>query len=551
MSTKSAISTWADEISYEDSIRILTNLAREHAKKAGPFEKDIVTFLSSRDFAALCDYELTYDASVPVDNYINARQALAFFQKLEPLELNIDKESVAYKKFVECEDLCRETNIRLRSLRQSGNYPTDVSSILFLATQKIAKIVSDVPSLERLDFTFGPGANTSVKASASSPRHKLGARLACSAEAVQYAASVLAELPHMAMLHADMESDVSFYVSVEIHAGKVQFVPKTAKTFRTICVEPILNSIAQKGIGKFLRARLAKYGVDLSDQTRNQKLARLGSLDGSLATIDCSSASDLISKEIVAELLPYDWYSLLSHFRTGNVTYKGQPITLEKFSSMGNAYTFELETVIFYGLAHSVCAWLGLPTTNVSVYGDDIIVPTEAYETLVRVMEFCGFLVNTKKSYSSGPFRESCGKDYFLGVDIRPYYQKSLVSGQTLFVLHNFYVRNFEFRMAKKVLKYIHPDLRIYGPDGYGDGHLLGDWQPKRSKRTSRSGWEGGVFDTFVLKSRRNIKPVPGDRILPVYSIYVRPDEAETFLVPSDHFVVRGSAGVKRISIYT
>lgn len=547
---------WDQEYSYDESITILTDLARAHIKQSGPYRDTLRDLLRRRDWAGLCDFELVYRYDDHPLHLIHARQALGFFQKLEALRLGVDKEAVAWDKFQKAEAYCKATNQIFRAYNEGGCcFPSDVNSVLHGAQRKIARILGDVPSLEKLQFSFGPGANTSVKARASSPRWKLGARLECSSELIQSVSALLSEAPLWAALHATEESEDSYKVDVNIVPGKLQFVPKNAKTYRSIVIEPILNSFAQKGIGKYLQGRLAFAGVDTTDQSRNQKLAFQGSRSGSLATVDLSMASDTISKEVVASLLPLDWFSFLSQYRTGKVEYRGQTLVLEKFSSMGNAFTFELETLIFYALAWSVCSYLGLPTGWTSSYGDDIIVPVEAYPLLKQVLETCGFSINTEKTFASGPFRESCGTDFWRGIEIRPYYQKHLVSGQSLFVLHNFYMRSFDFASARNVLKYIHPTLRLFGPDGYGDGHLIGDWShAKPSKNTLARGWEGTRFDTFTLKSKRNFRMTPGDYVSPAYSIYIAGTPNLDMIDikdPVDPYVVRGHCGVKRISIYT
>jgi len=547
---------WDQEFTYDESIKILTDFAWSHVKEAGPYSDILGTFLRNRDWSGLCAFELPYTHDDNALHLLHARQVLGFFTKLEKLKLaGVDKELVAWDRFQESESMCATTNAFFRDLRKGRYMHPSVCSVLHGAQRKIARILGPLPSWSELHFAFGPGANTSVKASASTPRWKLGSRLECSSELAPSAPALIAESPIWAEFHARGETSDHWILDIDIVPGRLQFVPKNAKTYRSIVIEPLLNSFGQKGIGSFLKTRLALAGIDTSDQTRNQELARQGSVTGSLATIDLSMASDTISKELVASLLPLDWFSFLSQFRTGKVEYRGTLIELEKFSSMGNAFTFELETLIFYALAWSVCDFLRLPTGWVSAYGDDIIVPSEAYTLLEWVLQVCGFSVNQNKSFSSGPFRESCGADYWHGIDIRPYYQKSLVSGRTLFLLHNYYMRQLDFKRAKMVAKRIHPTLRLYGPDGYGDGHLLGDWSHCRtSKKNLEAGWEGVRFDSFTLKPKRDFRMAPGDRIAPAYSTYVQESSSFSFTDitdPSDQYVVRGSRGYKRVSIYT
>lgn len=537
---------WDKPYALEESLKIQRDLALRHLSRLKQPPGDLVFYLTSGAWNEVLSYELDYNRDA--EFCLEVRQALAFFSKFEPLPLGIDKEAAAFEKFRESEDRCRETNRRLRSMRSANGLglQSEIASVLHGAQRKIASMLGPVPSYGQLKFSFGPGANTTVKASRSSPRWKLGAGLVCSNELISSVDYLLSEVPNWVQLHCVSEDDAFYKVDVSTACAKLQFVPKTAKTYRSICIEPILNSFAQKGIGGFLRGRLGRIGINLQDQTRNQTLACKGSVDSSLATVDLAAASDTISIEVVADLLPLDWYSFLSRFRTGRVEYNDETLILEKFSSMGNAFTFELETTIFWGLAVATCEFLQLPTENVSVYGDDIIIPKDAFLLLRSVFEYLGFQINTAKSFVDGPFRESCGADWLLGLDIRPYYQKNLVSGETLFVLHNFYMRRFDQAMAAVVLEYIHPTLRIFGPDGYGDGHLIGSYEPRQHRRASTHGYSGVLFDTFTHKPRRNFAKAKGDWVLPAYSIYVSSHDDIV-----DHFTVRGTQGYKKISVYT
>ena len=85
---------------------------------------------------------------------------------------------------------------------------------------------------------------------------------------------------------------------------------------------------------------------------------------------------------------------------------------------MGNGYTFELETLLFYCLVEAVCGKDG----RLSVYGDDIICPSNRAAVVTRLLKFCGFSLNEDKSFSEGFFRESCGGHFYRGVDVKPFY---------------------------------------------------------------------------------------------------------------------------------
>lgn len=548
---------WISEHSVPESLLLLEQLSKTCCDLGGPLTRSIYQLVEKHQWAEVVDFKFDYEADFSVNDFLYARQIHGFFSKYEKLPLGVDKRAVAIETFLSAEQKCRETNRILRF----GHPPSQergVEQVLYTAQRKIARILGDVPNFGDFNFCFGPGANTNVRGTHSSPRFKLGAPLVCSTELAITAGTFLEEVPHWVAAHAHTESETTWLVHVTTAPGVVTTVPKNAKTHRTIMIEPLLNSFFQKGIGQYVRQRLQLFGVDLQDQSRNQKLACQGSYTGSLATIDLSSASDTMSTGLVAMLLPLVWFNLLSRLRTGDaVMPDGSCLSLAKFSSMGNGFTFELESLIFYALAASCVEVLSLDQRDVSVYGDDIIVPVESYGLLKTVLEYVGFVLNTDKSYMSGPFRESCGADYLHGIDIRPYYQKDSVSGRTLFSLHNWCIRHGERDLAAAVVHCIAAPLRLYGPDGFGDGHLIGDFPYACPRRLRRLGWEGSVFETYSLKQKRSMRPsLCGDAVLPVYSIYTR-DEGNSQCshlddgVVSDHHVVRGSTGYSKISIYT
>lgn len=574
---------WLDRHTYDESIKVLSTLAHHHAQQSGRFEPAISSFLTAGDFGGLLDLELDYKFSDDPMHLYHARQALAFFEKFEPLRLpdiHGTKTLNAFRRFARSEVSCRLVNDRFCEYRLGTpmEYPFDV--ILTDARDKIARILGKAPSLADLDMTFGPGATVSTKKSASCFRVKLGEAPECSHELEPFVDRLLSQLPAYTLLHGKRNPVDLDSVDIEVRLayGRLQFVPKDAKKFRTIIVEPGLNVLLQQGLGKQIRKRLLKKaGVDLCDDKRNQMLAKQGSVSNQLATVDFSSASDTIAHQLVAFLLPEDWSVLLSLARTGTVTYEGLLIPLEKFSSMGNSFTFELESLIFWALAWSCLRHLQLSNTDLSIFGDDLIIPSSAYHLCELVFSFCGFTINREKSFHEGPFRESCGGDFFLGNDIRPYFQKEYVSPESLFTLHNFYMRTFQFNEASLVRKFLHPDLIIFGPDGYGDGHLIGAWSPNR-KRVKLSipgkrkklrvdpkdlGWDGCFFYSY-----RHVSPSLrarhfGDELLPSYSVYARGEgdlleEPQTQSSPQEglwadpkYFTVPGSRGYEKVSIYT
>lgn len=559
--------SWINNKTSEESLEILGQLSEQCSILGGPLSKALYELVVRKDYLSLVEYDIDYNVVVDSNDLVYARQILGLYQKLDILDLGYDKANVAADRYVQAERMCLETNSRLQILAQNPQYwDSDVALVFHHATRKIASILGPVPALEDLNFRFGPGANTNVKSALACPRAKLGAAFECSTNFADTVGMFLSETPLWAAQHSHEESEDSYSVNVHVAPGKVIFVPKNAKTHRSISVEPLLNSFFQLGVGTYLKGRLLRSGLDLYDQTKNQSMACEGSCNGSTATVDLTMASDCLSSLLVMDLLPFDWFDLLDQLRTATIELpaeitpdvlekhsmtkfmrRGAPYTTEKFAGMGNGFTFELESLIFWGFCLGVVEVLRLDPSLVSVYGDDLIVPVEAVPLLTRVLSVAGFSINRGKSFTEGPFRESCGADYLHGFDIRPFYQKTPVSERTLFVMHNWFIRHCEFHLARTVASLCNPCYLLHGPDGYGDGHLIGHFALRYNRRVKRDGWEGGFFDTYVLGTRRYKRPLPGDALLPTYSVYTRSGAQS----PTDPDVIRGSDGYAKVSIYT
>lgn len=523
-------SCWDEATTLNDSLEILEPIALYCCQQAGEEGLLLARLIKSRDWKSLCSYEVDYSKTWDLSHLIHVRQVLGFYTKLEDLDIGVDKKSVAWSKFVESERQCSVTNDLFRKfLHGSVNLrPCDVR-VLYAARRKIRTVLGRCPKISELKLRLGPGATTAIKRRDACPQNKFAAKLACSDNLFHsgLVPEILRSMPHLADCHAvdswEKENFTGVTVDLVLQPGRLEFVPKNASTYRAIVVEPLLNSVVQLGIGDFIALRLRRVGLDIRDQARNKRLAREGSISGGLATLDLSNASDTISRGLVKFLLPEEWFSLLNAVRSNDVSYKKTVIHQEKFSSMGNGFTFPLETLIFWALTVSSLPSLCSAIEDVTVYGDDIICPSPWADAVIHTLTICGFTVNPAKSFIKGPFRESCGGDYYLGVDIRPYYQKHLVSGQTLFTFHNFCHRGGYPELELMARNAIPRALRIYGPDGYGDGHLVSDeWHRVYSKKLLGKGFCGCSFETFSAVTRNQISRFPGDYVSPLYSIYTK-----------------------------
>lgn len=371
-----------------------------------------------------------------------------YLSKYKGLATGIDTKAAARSSWLKAEEVCRETNQRLREGRLRGLSPR-VDAVMFTAKRKIASLLGPCSFSKALsDCRWGPGATFSLKGELSTVSDKIREYpISVTPRALPLLRAVIESDPHwfeaMDKHEEDREADYEHALPrPEVNGSfsmlrscfktvpgcRATLVDKNAKTDRSIAIEPTGNIFLQLAIGGYMRRKLKRYGVDLDDQSRNQRLALEGSITGLLATVDLSAASDTVSTELVYELLPIEWAMLLDSLRSPQVQWeKDSWLTLNKFSSMGNGFTFELESLIFWALASGVHEVMRESTT-VGVYGDDIIVSTRCYPLLTEVLNACGFSLNQEKSYATSHFRESCGKHYWQGEDVTPAYQKELVT---------------------------------------------------------------------------------------------------------------------------
>jgi hypothetical protein len=290
---------------------------------------------------------------------------------------------------------------------------------------------------------------------------------------------------------AESNRSATYGDPLAVHGSSLKFVPKDVRESRTIAVEPSLNMYYQLGLGSILTDRIRSFfGVDLrSQQLWNREAARVGSLPEQVigsnpepkwapgfATIDLKSASDSMGLRLLEWALPPDFYRLLCRLRSRTATLAdGSSVELNMVSTMGNGFTFPLQTMLFscvvvaaiksYGLTpmrpyvqigpscsetvkvgfRSDLAHFRLDTPmpgilgsiprglpeEWGVFGDDIICHPEVAFRVLRLLDLLGFEVNATKSFIQGRFRESCGSDFFMGRDIRAFYVKEALNNRT------------------------------------------------------------------------------------------------------------------------
>ena len=314
-----------------------------------------------------------------------------------------------------------------------------------------------VSSWDELFASGGLGQGQNVYARGSDLYTKLyDSRLTYTSESLLFVWQKLVSRDHRWL---DAERQRSNRHGAALVAGnKLSFVNKNVDVARTICTEPTINMWFQLGMGRILESRLSSYfGIDISSRHDsptqpeiNGALAREGSRTKGYATIDLESASDSMSLSMLAEILPANMLAWLMRLRSPYVGLPGgSEVKLEMVSSMGNGFTFPLQTAVFSACVSAVYASMGYSLKkygrykqrNFGVFGDDIIVKTECAQRLLRILRILGFVVNADKSFIEGPFRESCGQDYYNGLWCRGVYIKRLDSPQSTYVAINALVR--------------------------------------------------------------------------------------------------------------
>lgn len=458
-----------------------------------------------------------------VDTFMRDYLCVELMSKFQKWDLGIDRAQVAQQKFSEVEEHLKQVNLTESFRIAVGMKSTTMRAVVFTARNKIQKMLGELDMNEVYSFfAFGPGAST------SQPRRRGDAAFKFGAERPHLTYNAVPLADALAKAHPTWR-----FTAEVISGSRLVTVPKNAKTDRTICIEPDLNMYFQKGLGKVFRRRLNRWGLLKPDaQQYNAELAREGSAYGRLATIDLSSASDSIHMGLVDMLLPSSWCDLVELMRSPmTVLPSGELKLLRKVSSMGNGFTFELETMIFASLVSAVIDLLATPEMDhrFTVFGDDIIVDRELVSPIAEVFATLGFEMNPKKTFADGPFRESCGKHYFSGIDVTPFYIREPIDT----VLRKYWAANTIRRKARQswgldqrwqpcynmVVNSIPPFFQGFKiPEGVGDGGLMVDWDEATPSRSDR-GFDAWQYEDIIPRNRRKSLDGQGQLLKSLHSL--------------------------------
>jgi hypothetical protein len=392
--------------------------------------------LKNREWDQLASLQVDPRCYTSAEAYAGDSLATAFLKKYKNLPTTFDRPGAARKSWREGEDACYKTNERLVAYLEGFSHPScdaRVAAFISKVQRKIQHTLGRAPRIDALRARHGPGATFSNRSRLSTVADKMQT-------GASFTRSACFFLPDWLGTAWGRASVSCGGMLIEVRGNRFATAPKDATKDRPIGAEPSLNIFYQLGVGAAIRQRLKHVGIDLDHgQETHRRLAREGSLSRSLATLDLKNASDTVCYNLVKLLLPPDWFALVNELRSPFTHFgggiPGSPrasgsgwVKLEKFSSMGNGYTFELETLIFWALCSTAADELGSSQTCY-VYGDDIIVDDALTEAVIPMLRFFGFETNTQKSFwGPVPFRESCGGDFFEGRAVRPCYLKETLN---------------------------------------------------------------------------------------------------------------------------
>lgn len=461
-----------------------------------PRSLTICILLRYKEFDQIADLDCNPNDFSNAEAFRDAYLASSYLSKSNFLPLKRDREALAKEKFFKSELKCSETNTKWKS-RETFSF-RDWHYISCIAN-KIYSILGASPNIEDVvnASSWGPGASTSIKRRDASSYKKFLSERGITADALDV-------VPFISKFYPLIE-DKPFCVE---HGDKLVVVPKNCKIDRVILIQPGWNLWFQKGIGKVIRKKLLRSGLDLNNADKyNQWMARESSKTGSHATVDFSSASDQIAIEPIRELLPPDWFRLLDFFRSKRSC--DASVTWNKFSSMGNGFTFELETLVFYASACVACNTSGVDDSTVSVFGDDVIIPKEALDSFRHISELLGFTFNPEKTFSQGSFRESCGAHFYDGIDCKPVFLKEKISDVQSCYKHHNAIRRLSRRIGilscdnrfrsicSLIQRFVPVRYRLRVPDGFGEVGFISNFDESTPNRL-RHGFEGYSFRAAI-----------------------------------------------------
>ena len=316
---------------------------------------------------------------------------------------------------------------------------------------------------------------------------------------------------------------------------KLVLVPKTWKKRRPITPLTLIALFYSYGVGTQVENCLRLVGLDIKRlQQRHRRLVKAFSMSKTHATADLRSASDSLTSELLNRVLPRKWFCAIQRTFCHQLIVGDKTYYTASVLPMGNGLTFPVETLVFYSIVQAVKELTETKAGFVSVYGDDLIYPSSIHPVIAHVFPRIGLVLNLDKTFVQAPFRESCGSDYYQGVDVRPFF----LSGehcmltrtqylQYLYKTYNGLTRRWDPQWIKSTLFYLlteiaqvareiyrvpvsFPDtagIKVHSPLSVPLGADILPWSPIRIVFTNGSIWH--LFRYFAQTAKhRAVKSV-------------------------------------------
>lgn len=295
---------------------------------------------------------------------------------------------------------------------------------------------------------------------------------------LKFSRDILGSRQHLRWLESYLKTDHILAEAIQgkpwipVDALALALVPKSYKSLRIVKPQTPVGNLYTNGLGALLTERLLQVGLNIRTlQERHKRLVKSSSKSRNLVTADLSAASDSITRDLLLKLLPYPWFKacMLGIARSCRIGKREIPLT--SVATMGDGHTFPLQTLVFYSLIKAIGELVCGRQRFVSVYGDDLIYPTDIHMYVVGILNNLHFRINEDKTYVEGHFRESCGSDCYHGIDVRPC---SIEGGyqllsrnpylQFLYKLYNGLRRRWDAVEIPKALGYIMDEIvRVNG----------------------------------------------------------------------------------------
>ena len=395
-----------------------------------------------------------------------------------------DPDGVAVSSFLKAERRNKRLNAIFRGYRVRGLWRHRLHPTI---ADTVWRVLGDKPNFESIydRCDFSGGASVLVRGNATHIGRKLGEPLSTTPSCTWHVRRAMrhnAQLRDFAIAREGLAFDacdagppdkmgrVDRAVDTwtyPVQHNEICCVPKNSETSRTVALEPTGNTLIQKGFDLEMRELLReRLNIDLSNQDENGLMAYEGSLPDALdpyVTLDVKDASNSILTELVRYYCPPEWFTAMNEVRSpmGRLP-DGTFHRYQLFCTMGNGFCFPLETLIFAACCVAAYRDCGLPC-DFRVYGDDIIVRQSVALLVVEVLKSNGFRLNGAKSFIFGPFRESCGANWYEGTGVTPvYWRTRITSRSALHAIHNAHTKHPD---VQGVIRGFDPDLPFVVPE--------------------------------------------------------------------------------------